>query len=173
MSINKVFLLGNLGKDPELRYTAQQNPVCSFSIATSDRRKENGNWVDHTEWHNVVVFGKAAENCAQYLKKGRQAFIEGRITTRKWQDKEGRDRYTTEVIAFSVQFVGGAGKGAPRETMLEGSDEGSAASAGGYGTSTGAGVAAAAAGSSIVDSLPSADAIAGGGAGLGDDDIPF
>ncbi len=114
MGVNKVILLGNLGKDPELRYTTSQTPVCSFSLATGERRKDaGGNWVDHTEWHNIVTFGKTAENCSQYLKKGRQAFIEGRIQTRKWQDKEGKDRYTTEIIAITVQFVGGQGKSAP------------------------------------------------------------
>lgn len=110
MSVNKVILVGNLGKDPELRYTAQQLPVASFSIATNERRKDqSGNWVNQTEWHNVVVFGKVAENCNQYLKKGRQVYLEGRIQTRKWQDKEGKDRYTTEIIATSVQFLGNKG----------------------------------------------------------------
>lgn len=115
MGVNKVILLGNLGKDPELRYTTSQTAVCSFSLATGERRKDaSGNWVDHTEWHNIVTFGKTAENCANFLKKGRQAFIEGRIQTRKWQDKEGKDRYTTEIIASTVQFVGTReGKGAP------------------------------------------------------------
>ena len=113
MAINKVILVGNLGHDPELRYTGNQTPVCNFRIATSDRRKDqSGNWVDHTEWHSVVAFGKTAENCSQYLSKGRQVYIEGRLQTRKWQDKEGKDRYSTEIIANTVQFLGG-GKGAP------------------------------------------------------------
>ena len=107
MGVNKIILLGNLGKDPELRYTASQTPVCSFSLATGERRKDqSGNWTDHTEWHNVITFGKTAENCNNYLKKGRQVFIEGRIQTRKWEDKQGNTRYTTEVIANNVQFVG-------------------------------------------------------------------
>jgi single-strand DNA-binding protein len=110
MSLNKVLLLGRLGKDPEIRYTNQQNPIGNFSLATSERRKDaSGNWNEVTEWHNIVVFGKTAENCSKFLKKGREAFIEGRIQTRKWQDKEGKDRYTTEVIANTVQFVGGRG----------------------------------------------------------------
>src|SRR5262245_22644014 len=105
MSVNRAFLLGNLGRDPELRYTPSQVAVCTFSIATSDRRKDqSGNWVDQTEWHNIVVFGNSAENCQKFLKKGRQAFVEGRIQTRKWQDKEGKDRWTTEIIAERVQF---------------------------------------------------------------------
>ena len=109
MAINKVILLGNLGKDPELRYTAQHTPVCLFSLATGERRKgSDGNWSEHTEWHHIVAFGSTAENCNKYLKKGRQAFIEGKVHTRKWQDKGGKDRYTTEILAHTVQFVGGA-----------------------------------------------------------------
>lgn len=111
MGINKVMLLGNLGKDPEVKYTPQQMAICRFSLATGERKKDqSGQWVDHTEWHNVVTFGRTAENCAKFLKKGRQAFVEGRIRTNKWQDKEGKDRYTTEIIADVIQFVGG-GKG--------------------------------------------------------------
>jgi single-strand DNA-binding protein len=107
MAINKVFLLGNLGKDPEMRVTPQQMAICRFSLATGERKKDqSGQWVDHTEWHNVVVFGKTAENCSRFLKKGSQAFIEGKIRTNKWQDKEGKDRYTTEILADNVQFVG-------------------------------------------------------------------
>ena len=110
MSLNRVMLIGNLGQDPELRYTQSQLPVCNFSIATTDRRKDDtGNWNEHTEWHRVVVFGKTAENCSNYLKKGRQVFVEGRISTRKWQDKDGNDRYTTEVVGQTVQFLGNKG----------------------------------------------------------------
>lgn len=110
MSVNKVMLIGNLGKDPELRVSASQVQICTFSLATTDRRKDaSGTWTDYTEWHNIVVFGTAAENCSKYLKKGRQAFIEGKIQTRKWQDKEGKDRYTTEIIAERVQFLGTKG----------------------------------------------------------------
>ena len=119
MSLNKVMLLGNLGADPELRYTQSQNPVCTLRIATTERRKDqSGEWVDHTEWHSVVVWGKQAENCNTYLKKGRQVFVEGRLQTRKWQDQTGNNRYTTEVVATSVQFIGGSsagrGESAPR-----------------------------------------------------------
>lgn len=106
MSVNKVILIGRLGKDPELRMTASQLAVASFSVATNERKKDqSGNWVDHTEWHNISVFGKTAQNCSQYIKKGSQVFIEGSLRTRKWQDKEGKDRYTTEVIANTVQFL--------------------------------------------------------------------
>jgi len=158
MGINKVMLLGNLGKDPEIRYTPQQMAVCRFSLATGERKKDqSGNWVDHTEWHNVVVFGKVAENCAKYLKKGRQAFIEGRIRTNKWQDKEGKDRYTTEILADNVQFVGG-GRGesdmsVANDNVLEGMQ-----------TAESLPKAAAGGGSSVAMSEP---------ATFDDDDIPF
>ncbi len=113
MSVNKVILLGRLGQDPELRYTKSEMPICTLSIATNDRRKgPDGQWKDETEWHRVVTFGKTAENCNQYLQKGRQAFIEGKIRTNKWQDKEGKDRYTTEILASTVQFIGGKSDGA-------------------------------------------------------------
>lgn len=111
MSVNKVFLLGNLGADPELRYTPTQLPVCTMRIATSDSRKnQEGERVETTEWHRVVVWGKQAETCKQYLSKGRQVFIEGRIQTKKWQDQQGIDRYTTEIVASDVRFVGGRGE---------------------------------------------------------------
>ncbi len=129
MGVNKVILIGNLGKDPELRYTTQQLPIASFSLATGERKKDqSGNWVDHTEWHNIVTFGKTAENCNQYLKKGSQAFIEGSIRTRKWQDKEGKDRYTTEIIANTVQFLGSR-QGGKGSTMQVESEVGSGQSA--------------------------------------------
>lgn len=115
MSVNRVFILGNLGADPELRYTQSQMPVCSLRMATNERRKnDSGEWVDQTEWHRVVAFGKQAENASQYLSKGRQAFVEGRIRTQKWQDKDGNDRYTTEIVANNIQFVGGRGGDAPQ-----------------------------------------------------------
>lgn len=104
--MNKVLLLGNLGRDPELRNTNGGTTVCNFSLAINERKKIGGEWQDHTEWVNVVVFGKTAENCNQYLAKGRQALVEGRLQTRKWE-KDGVTRYSTEVIADRVQFVGG------------------------------------------------------------------
>ena len=114
MSINKVFLLGNLGADPEIRYTQAQVPVCTFRIATSDRRKSNdGEWEEHTEWHSIVTFGKQAENCKQYLSKGKRALVEGKLQTNKWQDQDGKDRYKTEIIASNVQFMGGAKSDSP------------------------------------------------------------
>lgn len=108
MSLNKVLLLGRLGAAPELKYTPSQTAICTLRLATNERRKgANGEWADHTEWHTVVTFGKTAENCNQYLEKGRQVFVEGRIQTRKYQDKDGKERYWTEIIALNVQFVGG------------------------------------------------------------------
>lgn len=99
--VNKVILLGNLGKDPETKTTEKGNTVVNFSLATS----EYYNNESHTEWHNVVVWGNTAENCAKFLNKGSKVFLEGKIQTRKWQDKEGNNRYTTEVVAFKVQFL--------------------------------------------------------------------
>lgn len=101
MSVNKAILLGRLGKDPELRMTSSQTAVCNFSLATTERTKEG----DKTEWHNVICFGRTAEICSKYLAKGSQVYIEGKIQTRKWQDKEGKDRYTTEILANSVTFL--------------------------------------------------------------------
>ena len=99
--INKVILVGNLGVKPELKSTNSGMSVSSMRLATSDRKKDSatGEWVDVTEWHTVTVFGTQADNCCKYLDKGRQIYVEGRLQTRKWQDKEGRDRWSTEVIA--------------------------------------------------------------------------
>ena len=98
--INKVILVGNLGQDPELRYTTDGRPIANFSIATSEtwNDKSSGERREKTEWHRVVVFGKLAEICGEYLSKGRQVYIEGKLQTRKWQGKDGQDRYTTEVV---------------------------------------------------------------------------
>lgn len=109
MSLNRVFIMGNLGQDPELRYTPSQTPVVTMSVATTEfRGGAEGEKKEQTEWHRVVVWGKQAENCAKYLKKGRTVFIEGKIQTRSWEDKNGGGkRYSTEVIAQNVRFVGG------------------------------------------------------------------
>src|SRR5215469_15251842 len=115
MSVNKVLLIGNLGRDPEVRYLPSGNPVANFSIATSENFTDrNGSKQEKTDWHNIVVYGKQAENCGQYLKKGRQVFIEGRISYRNYEAKDGSGkRYVTEIVAQSVQFLGGrAGAGA-------------------------------------------------------------
>ncbi|MDW7708878.1 MAG: single-stranded DNA-binding protein [Deferrisomatales bacterium] len=104
--VNKAILIGNLGKDPEIRYTQSGTAVCTFSLATTERRKQGEEWVDHTEWHNIVAWARQAELCNQYLQKGSTVYIEGRIQTRKWQDKEGNNRYTTEIVVNDVQFLG-------------------------------------------------------------------
>jgi single-strand DNA-binding protein len=112
-SINKVILIGNLGRDPELRYTQGGSAVTNFTLATNEKwRDKDGNNQERTEWHRIVVWGRSAENCAQYLQKGSSVFIEGRLQTREWEDKEGQKRQTTEINAASVQFLssrGGAG----------------------------------------------------------------
>jgi single-strand DNA-binding protein len=116
MSYNRVILLGNLGRDPEVRYTQGGTTVANLNIATSERRPDgNGGWQDHTEWHRVVVFGKQADNVKKFLTKGRQVLVEGSIQTRQWQDQQGQKRYSTEIVARDIRFVGGrpSGGGAP------------------------------------------------------------
>ncbi len=109
-SVNKVMILGNLGQDPELRHTASGTAVTTLRMATNEYwNDQQGQRQERTEWHSVVVWGRQAENCQQYLKKGRSAFVEGRLQTRKWQDQSGNDRYTTEIVADRVQFIGGGG----------------------------------------------------------------
>ncbi|HEX9023897.1 MAG TPA: single-stranded DNA-binding protein [Geobacteraceae bacterium] len=111
-SLNKVMLIGNLGKDPEVRYTGSGTAVASFSLATSERFKnKNGEWEDRTEWHNITLWGRLAEIAGEYLAKGRTVFIEGRLQTRKWQDRDGRDRYTTEVVGDKMQILSAKGEG--------------------------------------------------------------
>ena len=104
--LNKVMIIGRLGRDPELRYSQSGSPVCTLNIATDESYTDrDGNRVDRAEWHRVVVFQKAAENCSQYLTKGSLVFVEGSLQTRKWQDQQGQDRYTTEIKAQRVQFL--------------------------------------------------------------------
>ena len=113
-SVNKVILIGNLGRDPELRYTQSGQGVANFTLATNERwRDKDGNNQERTEWHRIVVWGKQAESCAQYLQKGRSVYVEGRLQTRDWEDREGNKRQTTEITALTVQFLGGRGGGAP------------------------------------------------------------
>lgn len=107
--INKVILIGNLGADPDVRYTANGAAVSNINLATTEtwRDKESGEQQEKTEWHRVVFFGRLAEIVAEYLKKGSQVYVEGRLQTRKWQDKEGNDKYTTEIVANEMQMLGG------------------------------------------------------------------
>ena len=107
-SVNKVILVGNLGRDPEVRFMPNGEAVCNFSIATTDSWKDkSGQKQERTEWHNIVMYRKLAEIAGEYLKKGRPVYVEGRLQTRKWQTKEGQDRYTTEIIADQMQMLGG------------------------------------------------------------------
>jgi single-strand DNA-binding protein len=163
MSVNKVILVGRLGRDPETRYTGGGQAVANFSIATDETYKDrNGERQKRTEWHKIVVWGKQAEIAQQYLKKGSLIFIEGRIQSREWQDKEGQKRTSFEIVATNFRMLGGRAEGA-------------AAGAGGGGSRGGGG-------GDDFDSGPSDDTLSGGGAHTGgggggpeisDEDIPF
>jgi single-strand DNA-binding protein len=144
--VNKAILVGNLGRDPELRHTQNGQAVANFTLATSETwTDKNGERVERTEWHRIVAWGKTGEMCAQYLSKGRTVYVEGRIQTREWEDKTGNKRYTTEINAQTVNFIGPRGSG------------GGGGSEGGPGPSGGGG-----------GDMPSGDA----GPPM-DDDIPF
>lgn len=136
MSFNKIILVGNLGRDPELRYTPQGTPVCSFSMATNERRKDkSGEMQDQTTWFRVTLWGRQAETASQYLTKGRPVYIEGRLRVEEWTDRDGKPRHTLEVHATDMQFIGGgkaeeppmeraAAAGAPAEqTQTDVSDD--------------------------------------------------
>jgi single-strand DNA-binding protein len=113
--VNKVILIGNLGRDPELRYTQGGQAVVNFTLATTESwNDKSGERVERTEWHRIVVWGRTGEICAQYLAKGRTVYVEGRIQNREWEDKEGQKRRTTEINAQTVQFLGGPREGADR-----------------------------------------------------------
>ena len=108
MSFNKIFIVGNLGRDPELRYTAQGTPVCTFSVATNERRKDrNGEMQDHTTWFRITLWNRQAETASQYLQKGRQVYIEGRLRVEEYIDRDGKPRHSLEVHATDMQFIGG------------------------------------------------------------------
>ena len=112
MSVNKVILVGRLGKDPETRYMTNGEAVTNATLATSENWKDkSGEKQEKTEWHNLVFYRRLAEVAGEYLRKGSQVYIEGKIQTRKWQDKEGKDRYTTEIIVNEMQMLGGKGEG--------------------------------------------------------------
>jgi len=164
MSVNKVILVGNLGKDPESRTTQGGHTVTNMRIATTERQKDSdGNWGEHTEWHSIVCWGRTAENTAKYLSKGRQIYVEGRLRTRKWQDRDGNDRWSTEVVADTVQFLGNKGGG--------GGGGGNYGGGGGdYGGGGGGNSSADSAGGA---SGASGGAASGSGGGGADDDIPF
>jgi single-strand DNA-binding protein len=115
--INKVILIGNLGSDPDIRHTQGGNAVANLSLATSEswRDKTTGETRENTEWHRVVMFGRLGEIAGEYLRKGSKVYVEGRLQTRKWQDKEGQDRWTTEIVANEMQMLDGRGGSAPFE----------------------------------------------------------
>ncbi len=120
MSVNKVILLGNLGKDPEVRYMTSGEAITTITLATSENWKDkSGEKQEKTEWHRVVFFGKLAEIAGEYLKKGRQVYVEGKLQTRKWQDKEGQERYTTEVVAKEMTLLGGKQNGGGSFEVVE------------------------------------------------------
>jgi single-strand DNA-binding protein len=154
--VNKVILVGNLGQDPESRTTPGGTTVTNIRIATTDSwtDKQSGEKKEQTEWHTVVMWNRLGEIAAEYLRKGSQVYIEGRLQTRKWQDKEGKDRYSTEVVASDMQMLGGRGGGGGAAQETRDSREGQ---------SRGGGAAAPAA----------AGAGRGGGGADFDDDIPF
>jgi len=160
--VNKVILIGNLGADPEVRFTPGGQAVANFRIATSETwNDKNGQKQERTEWHRIVVWGKLAELCGEYLKKGRQCYVEGRLQTREWTDKENRKNYTTEVVANSVVFLGGRDAGAGE----------------GMGRSRGSGAGSYSRGGGEDFGPPPPGMDDGGmnqsGGGNGEDDIPF
>ena len=134
-SVNKVILIGNLGRDPELRYNPSGVAFCTISLATTRqwKNRESGERQEETEWHRVVVWGKLAEFCEKYLTKGRQILIEGKLRTRDWQDKEGNDRYSTEIVGDRMQLLGGRGgsESMQREPAMAGSGDGGGMRGGG------------------------------------------
>jgi single-strand DNA-binding protein len=154
-SVNKVMLLGNLGKDPEVKYTPSGTPVAKLALATSERYKDkDGQWQDRTEWHNVVLWQRLAEIAGEYLKKGSKVYIEGKLQTRSWEDKQtNQKRYMTEIVANDLVLLGGRG-------------EGGGESGGGY--SRGA-----TAGNHFDQRTPEAEPVAAGASPISDEDIPF
>jgi single-strand DNA-binding protein len=156
--VNKAILIGNLGADPEVRFTGSGQAVTNFRIATSESwMDKQGQKQERTEWHRIVVWGKQAENCGKFLKKGRQCFVEGRLQTREWTDKEGKKNYTTEVVANQVTFLGGGAR-----------DEGGASRGGGSAGGEDFGPPP----PGFEDGGNGAHS-GGGGGGGGEDDIPF
>ena len=164
-SVNKVILVGNLGRDPETRYATSGSAICNITVATSRQWKDKatGEKKEETEWHRVVFYDRLAEIAGEYLKKGRPVYVEGRLKTRKWQDKEGQDRYTTEIVAEEMQLLGsreGGGGGSGRGDVEFDSAGGGAGAGAGAGAKSGGG-AKSASGSA----KPKTDDF--------DDDIPF
>ena len=155
-SVNKVILIGNLGKDPEVKYTPQGTPVAKITLATNERFKgKDGTWQDRTEWHNIVLWQRLAEIAGEYLKKGGKVYIEGRLQTRSWDDKQtGQKKYMTEIVANDLVLLGGRGEGEH--------------AGGSRGASSGA-----AGGDNFDQSTPEAQPTPAGGSPITDEDIPF
>ena len=167
-SVNKVILVGNLGRDPEVRFMPNGEAVCNFSIATTDSWKDkSGAKQERTEWHNIVMYRKLAEIAGEYLKKGRPVYVEGRLQTRKWQTKEGQDRYTTEIIADQMQMLGGRDGGSSNASYDGGMDQ----------SNSGNDFEQAASNNSSAKQTPSQSAVKPTTTGSGfddfEDDIPF
>jgi len=158
-SVNKVILIGNLGKDPEVKYTPQGTPVAKITVATNERFKDkDGNWQDRTEWHNVTLWQRLAEIAGEYLKKGGKVYIEGRLQTRSWDDKTtGQKKYMTEIVASDLVLLGGRGEGAGGEYAGK-SRSASPSPAGGNG---------------FDQSMPEPEHVGAGSGPITDDDIPF
>ena len=136
--VNKAILVGNLGRDPELRHTPNGQAVVNFTLATSENwTDKSGERQERTEWHRIVVWGKTAEMCNQYLSKGRTVYVEGRIQTREWEDKDGNKRTTTEINAQNVTFIGGGGRGGRDDAPGDGGGDPGGPAAGGGGSASG------------------------------------
>jgi len=166
--VNKVILLGNVGKDPEIRATQSGMVIASFTLATADRQKDQtGNWVDKTEWHNLVAFARTAEIVRDYVKKGSQLYVEGKIQTRSWDDKEsGQKKYRTEILVNDLSLLGGRPEGSGGGQYSGGRSSGGY-SQGGGGYNQGSNTA------SFDQRQPAGGADEYAGEGITDDDIPF
>ena len=160
-SVNKVILIGNLGKDPEIKHTQQGKPVATFSLATNERYKDkDGQWQDRTEWHNIVLWERLAEVAGEYLKKGGKVYIEGRIRTESWDDKQtGQKKYITKIIGSDLVLLGGRGEGGGGGEFA--------------GSSRGSSSAAPAGGNNFDQSAPEPEHAPAGSSPITDEDIPF
>ena len=174
-SLNKVMIIGNLGRDPELRTTEGGQSVATLNVATTDTWVDkSGNKQERTEWHRVVVWGRQGENAAKYLKKGRSVYVEGRLQTREYTDKEGVKKYATDIVADTVQFLGGAAGGGDSEGGggNRGGGYGGGGAAGGGGARSGGG-GGGRTNTQTEDDAPARDQGGAGGGNFNDDDIPF
>ncbi|PID79096.1 single-stranded DNA-binding protein [bacterium DOLZORAL124_64_63] len=159
--VNKVIIIGNLGRDPEIKYTQSQIPVANFSVATSEswKDKATGEWQEKTEWHRIVAWRHLAERAEKYLRKGKQVYVEGKLETRKWQGQDGQDRYTTEIVARELQMLG--------RRDDDGQYGGGSGGGSGFGPSGGDG------GGFNPPPMGGGSDGGGGGGAAADDDLPF